>query len=71
MRDLKIDRLKAAIELLELKAIRQTTGTKTTVSLNEDDVNEILLVAGLDVLESDNRNARELEVIGCSNRMTS
>ena len=71
MRDLKIDRLKAAIELLELKAIRQTTGTKTTVSLNEDDVNEVLLVAGLDVLESDNRNARELEVIGCSNRMTS
>lgn len=63
MRDLKIDRLKAAIELLELKAIRQTTGTKTTVSLNEDDVNEVLLVAGLDVLESDNRNARELEVI--------
>lgn len=71
MRDLKIDRLKAAIELLELKAIRQTTGTKTTVSLNEDDVNEVLLVAGLDVLESDNRNAKELEVIGCSNRMTS
>lgn len=71
MRDLKIDRLKAAIELLELKAIRQTTGTKTTVSLNEDDVNEVLLVAGLDVLESDNRNARELEVIGCSNHTTS
>lgn len=71
MRDLNISRLKAAVELLEHKALEQMCDGKTTCTLNEKDVNEVLLVAGFDVLESDNRNAKELEVIGCSNRTRS
>lgn len=69
MKELSIDRLRAAIELLEHKALAQMDGNKTTVTLYEDDVNEVLLVAGLDVLESDNRNTKDLEVIGCSKHM--
>lgn len=71
MRDLNILRLIAAIELLEHKALEQMCEGKTTCTLNEKDVNEVLVVAGFDVLEADNRPAKELEVIGCSNRMTS
>jgi hypothetical protein len=71
LKDLNISRLKAAIELLEHKALEQMCDGKTTCTLNEKDVNEVLLVAGFDVLEADNPPAKELEVIGCSNRMTS
>lgn len=71
MKDLNISRLKAAIELLEHKALEQMCEGKTTCTLNEKDVNEVLLVAGFDVLEADNPPAKELEVIGCSSRMTS
>lgn len=71
MRDLNILRLIAAIELLEHKALEQMCEGKTTCTLNEKDVNEVLVVAGFDVLEADNPPAKELEVIGCSNHMTS
>jgi hypothetical protein len=36
---------------------------KTTCTLNEKDVNEVLVVAGFDVLNSDNPKPRELEVM--------
>lgn len=65
MRDLNILRLIAAIELLEHKALEQMCEGKTTCTLNEKDVNEVLLVAGFDVLEADNPPAKELEVIKC------
>ena len=71
MRDLNILRLIAAIELLEHKALEQMCEGKTTCTLNEKDVNEVLVVAGFDVLEADNPPAKELEVIGCSNRTRS
>lgn len=71
MRDLNILRLIAAIELLEHKALEQMCEGKTTCTLNEKDVNEVLVVAGFDVLEADNPPAKELEVIGCSNHTTS
>ena len=65
MRDLNILRLIAAIELLEHKALEQMCEGKTTCTLNEKDVNEVLVVAGFDVLEADNPPAKELEVIKC------
>lgn len=63
MRDLNILRLIAAIELLEHKALEQMCEGKTTCTLNEKDVNEVLVVAGFDVLEADNPPAKELEAI--------
>jgi len=65
VRDLNILRLIAAIELLEHKALEQMCEGKTTCTLNEKDVNEVLVVAGFDVLEADNPPAKELEVIKC------
>lgn len=53
-------RMKAALDLLRLKAIRQMTETKTSCMLDEEDVQEILLVAGMGL---DPKNDRELEVI--------
>ena len=53
-------RMKAALDLLRLKAIRQMTETKTSCMLDEEDVQEILLVAGMGL---DPNNDRELEVI--------
>jgi hypothetical protein len=65
VRDLNILRLIAAIELLEHKALEQMCDGKTTCTLNEKDVNEVLVVAGFDVLEADNPPTKELEVIKC------
>ena len=53
-------RMKAALDLLRLKAIRQMTETKTSCMLDEEDVQEILLVAGMGL---DPKSDRELEVI--------
>lgn len=63
MKGLIFDRLRAAIELLEHKALEQMCDGKTTCTLNEKDVNEVLVVAGFDVLEADNPPVKELEVI--------
>lgn len=54
-------RMMAALDLLRLKAVKQMCEGKTTCILNEDDVQEILLVAGME-LEPKSKN-KELEVI--------
>lgn len=50
------ERLKAALELLRFKAARQMCEGKSTCTLNEHDVQEILFVAGMKIKQ-------ELEVI--------
>lgn len=57
------DRMSAALELLTNKALKQMAATKSTCILDEDDVNEVLLVAGLPVLTPDSTKAKNLEVI--------
>ena len=57
------DRMCAALELLTNKALKQMAATKSTCTLDEDDVNEVLLVAGLPVLTPDSLKAKTLEVI--------
>jgi hypothetical protein len=52
-------RAKAALELLMLKAGRQMCQGKETCTLNEDDVQEILFVAGMEI----KREEKELEVM--------
>lgn len=52
------DRMKAALDLLRFKAVRQMCEGKTTCTLTEADVQEILFVAGM-ALEK----VKELEVI--------
>ena len=59
----KTEYLKAALELLKFKAMRQMAIGKSTCTLNEDDVNEILIVAGLPVITPESFNKKELEVI--------
>ena len=63
MKNLTQLRMQAAIELLEFKAMRQMCEGKTTCSLDENDVNEILMVAGAGVITPDSLKAKELEVI--------
>lgn len=64
MKNLTQLRMQAAIELLEFKAMRQMCfERKTTCTLDEDDVNEILMVAGAGVITPDSLKAKELEVI--------
>lgn len=53
-------RMMAALDLLRLKAVKQMCEGKTTCILNEDDVQEVLLVAGMSL---DPKSDRELEVI--------
>lgn len=40
-------RYKAALDLLRLKAVRQMSEGKTTCFIDEDDIQEILIVAGM------------------------
>jgi len=49
---------KAALDLLRHKATSQMAEGKTTCTLNEDDIKEILLVAGMEIA-----TAKDLEVI--------
>lgn len=56
-------RRKAALELLRFKAMRQMCEGKSTCTLYEDDVNEILCVAGLGVITPDSLKEKTLEVI--------
>lgn len=59
----KTEYLKASIELLKFKAMRQMCEGKTTCTLDETDVNEILLVAGMPLIVPESFKAKELEVI--------
>lgn len=51
-------RARAALELLKLKAVRQMCEGKTTCTLDEKDIQEVLFVAGMKLKEE-----KELEVI--------
>ena len=62
-RKMDFDRMRAALELMQHKALKQMAETKSTCTLDEDDVNEVVLVAGLPVLTPDSIKAKNLEVI--------
>jgi hypothetical protein len=51
-------RAKAALELLKLKAVRQMCEGKSTCTLDEKDIQEVLFVAGMKLKEE-----KELEVM--------
>ena len=50
------DRFKAALDLLRFKAAKQMCEGKTTCTLDESDIQEILYIAGMNI-------DREVEVI--------
>ncbi len=54
------ERYKMALDLLRLKAARQMCEGKTTCTLDENDVQDILFIAGL---ELGDKKQKELEVI--------
>ena len=54
------ERYRMALDLLRLKAARQMCEGKTTCTLDENDVQDILFVAGLGL---DDKKQKELEVI--------
>lgn len=56
-------RLEAAMELLKVKAMLQMCEGKYTCSLDEIDVNEVLLVAGMGVITPESFKKKELNVI--------
>ena len=51
-------RAKAALELLKLKAVRQMCEGKSTCTLDEKDIQEVLFVAGMNLKEE-----KKLEVM--------
>lgn len=63
MKQLQQTRMQAAIELLAHKALMQMAENKSTCQLDENDVNEILTVAGAGVIVPESLNAKELEVM--------
>ena len=63
MNNLPQARMQAAIELLTHKALMQMAEGKSTCTLNEIDVNEVLLVAGAPIVTPDSLKAKTLEVI--------
>lgn len=52
-------RLQLALDLLKLKAVRQMCEGKTTCTLDENDVQDVLFVAGMGLKDTQ----KELEVI--------
>ena len=52
-------KLQLALELLKLKAVRQMCEGKTTCTLTENDVQDVLFVAGMSLDEK----VKELEVM--------
>lgn len=56
-------RNQAALELMRHKMLIQLAEGKTYPSLNDDDVNEILIVAGMPVIVPDEVNVPELDII--------
>lgn len=63
MKALEQSRLQAALELLAHKALIQMAETKSTCTLDENDVNDIMLVAGAPLITPDSLKAKTLEVI--------
>ena len=63
MKALEQSRLQAALELLAHKALMQMVETKSTCTLDENDVNDIMLVAGAPLITPDSLKAKTLEVI--------
>ena len=63
MKNLQQTRMQSAIELLAYKALKQMAETKSTCTLDEDDVNEIMLVAGAPMLTPETLKDKPLEVI--------
>lgn len=53
----------AALDLLKFKALRQMSEGKTTCTIDENDVNEILSVAGLPLITPDSLKEKTLEVM--------
>lgn len=45
----KVERMAAALELLRFKAARQMCQGKTTCTIDEKDVQEILFIAGMPI----------------------
>ena len=58
--NVNVQRLMAALELLRFKAASQMCEGKTTCTINERDVQEILFVAGIQLEE---RAEKEVEVM--------
>ena len=56
--DTQTIRAKAALDLLRLKAGRQMCEGKTTCTLDESDIQEVLFVAGMEIKEE-----KKLEVM--------
>ena len=56
MNETNAQTMKAALELLRFKAARQMCEGKTTCTLNENDIQEILYIAGMSI-------NKDLEVI--------
>ena len=59
----KTEYYKASLELLRFKAMRQMALGKSTCTLDENDVNEILIVAGYPVITPESLTKKELEVM--------
>lgn len=53
----------AALNLLRFKAMRQMCEGKNTCTLDENDVNEILMVAGMTIITPDSFKTKTLEVM--------
>ena len=53
------ERMKLALDLLRLKAVRQMCEGKTTCTLDENDVHDVLFIAGMGLDDKQ----KELEVI--------
>lgn len=53
------ERMKLALDLLRLKAVRQMCEGKTTCTLDENDVQDVLFIAGMGLDDKQ----KELEVI--------
>lgn len=58
-----VDRMKAALELMKFIAMQQMCEGKYTCLLDESDVNEILVVAGMGAITPESFNKKELEVL--------
>lgn len=61
--ELQVNRMKAALELLKFKAMLTMCDGKETCTLNENDVNEVLIVAGMGVITPESFEKKELEVL--------
>lgn len=61
--ELNVSRMQAALELMKFIAMQQMCEGEYTCSLNENDVNEILVVAGMGVITPESLNKKELEVL--------